>query len=97
MRTEINAVTGEITEHEDYDDYGQYVTPADKNKSNATMLLNESDWASNQDVGNSNNVTYLANADEYITYRGLLRNIAINPTEGDLDWPIKPIPQWITN
>ena len=47
-------------------------------------------------VQNMFNAASFGDAGEYITYRGLLRNIAINPTEGDLDWPIKPTPQWIT-
>lgn len=94
MRTEINVITGEITEHEDYEDYGQYVTPADKNKATASSLLSETDWVNQPDVADPDNPPYLSNKAEFITYRSLLRAIAINPTDGDLDWPVQPTAVW---
>jgi hypothetical protein len=95
MRTEINVVTGVITEHEDYEDYGQYVIPADKNKAMASSLLLETDWVTLPDVLDATILPYLTNQSEYLAYRAALRVIAVDPIDGDMVFPVKPISQWV--
>lgn len=70
------------------------VPTAEDNKSTASSLLSETDWVNQPDVADPDNPPYLYNKAEFITYRSLLRAIAINPTDGDLDWPVKPNEVW---
>lgn len=68
---------------------------ADANKQNAVFRLQETDWATIPDVANpavSN--PYLSNANEFVAYRNVVRNIAINPVPGNLDWPVQPTSIW---
>ena len=57
------------------------------NKHIAEKLLQDSDWTVLSDVN-------LANKSEWETYRALLRSIARNPQDGNLNWPIKPQNVW---
>jgi hypothetical protein len=54
--------------------------------STAKSLLAASDWTVLPDVG-------LANAAEFVTYRGILRGYAIQPVV-DPVWPTEPTPVW---
>jgi hypothetical protein len=58
-----------------------------QNKEEAIRLLQESDFAVLADV----NIT---NKTEWVSYRTLLRQIASNPSEGNLSWPVKPKTIW---
>jgi hypothetical protein len=75
-----------------------YVPPAptaEQNKQRATKLLYETDWTTIADVADpalSN--PYLMNQSEFFAYRSQLRAIAVRPTAGALNWPIKPTEQW---
>ena len=72
-----------------------YVPSAEDNKTTAVNLLQATDWTSIPDVADpalSN--PYLTNQAEFFAYRSALRAIAVNPTEGNLDWPIQPQEQW---
>ena len=72
-----------------------YVPSADDNKATAVNLLQATDWTSIPDVADqalSN--PYLTNQAEFFAYRSALRAIAVNPTEGNLTWPVKPTEQW---
>ena len=60
---------------------------AEQNKTLAEQRLLNSDWAVLSDVN-------LLNKAEWEAYRAALRNIARNPQEGDLNWPIKPQNVW---
>ena len=68
---------------------------AQQNKDMAGILLMQTDWTqipSVSDPAQSN--PYLTNADAFATYRSAIRDIAINPVEGYIDWPKKPDPVW---
>jgi len=69
---------------------------ASENKQTATQLLYETDWTSIADVASQKNKPYLGNQTEFLSYRNQLRAIAVNPTDGFLNWPIKPTEQWIS-
>ena len=68
---------------------------AEENKQTAMGLLSATDWAALPDVYDSlKSNPYLGNANEFNLYRNAVRQIAINPVAGDIDWPIKPIEDW---
>lgn len=58
----------------------------EKCKFQAMLLLSESDWAVLPDVG-------IKNSAEFITYRGILRGLVIQPQENP-DFPVKPQAVW---
>jgi hypothetical protein len=69
-------------------DISAVTTQAQKDacKAQAKALLAASDWATLSDVG-------LANSAEYVTYRGILRSLVINPVVNPT-WPTEPTPIW---
>jgi hypothetical protein len=70
---------------------------AEQNKSYASGLLYETDWTTIPDVSNpSTSNPYLSNPTEFMVYRNKIRLIAINPTEGTIDWPVIPKAIWVT-
>ena len=72
-----------------------YVPTADENKATATSLLSATDWTTIADVGNPQmSNPYLANQAEFITYRNAVRQYAVYPQAGNIDWPVKPQEQW---
>lgn len=60
---------------------------ADENKHTAENLLLNSDWSVLPDVN-------LTNKAEWESYRATIREIALNPQDGNLDWPAKPQSVW---
>jgi hypothetical protein len=58
----------------------------DANVAKAKALLASTDWATLSDVG-------LANSDEYVTYRGILRGLIIQP-QAEFNFPTEPKPIW---
>lgn len=72
-----------------------YVPSADDNKAKAVNLLQQTDWTSIPDVGNAElSNPYLTNQAEFFAWRSQIRAIAVNPTAGDLEWPVQPTEQW---
>lgn len=67
---------------------------AEENKATASQLLTATDWTTIADVVDPINSPYLANQAEFITYRNLVRQIAVYSTAGDLVWPVKPTEIW---
>jgi hypothetical protein len=68
---------------------------AEQNKTTASQLLANTDWTTIPDIANPVvNDPYLANQDEFITYRNEIRKIAVYPTAGDLVWATPPIEVW---
>lgn len=67
---------------------------AEDNKAFASNLLSATDWTTIADVADPINSPYLDNQSEFITYRNLVRQIAVYPTAGDLVWPVKPNEVW---
>jgi len=81
-------------------DYVAPVRPpntAEANKSIASQLLADTDWAMTPDVADATlSNPYLTNKADFVVYRNALRAIVISPTAGDLSWPSKPTANWGT-
>lgn len=77
-----------------------YVPPAPRintaaqNKAEAERRLAATDWVNQPDVYDPANTPHLTNRDAFITYRSQVRAIAVNPTEGNLNWPTEPTATW---
>jgi hypothetical protein len=71
-----------------------YVATIEENKATASQLLTATDWTTIADVADPINSPYLANQGEFISYRNLVRQIAVYPTAGNLVWPVKPDEVW---
>jgi len=67
---------------------------AAQNKITAINLLKDTDWSTYSDVVNTSKTPHLINQDEFIEYRQNVRIISLNPTDGYLVWPIKPLEVW---
>jgi hypothetical protein len=66
-------------------EYVPYVPTADYNKATAVNLLQQTDWTTIADVGNSAmSNPYLANQAEFIAWRSQIRAIAVTPVAGIL-------------
>jgi hypothetical protein len=81
---------------------GQFVPPvvpvptADENKNIAVGLLQATDWTqipSVSDPALSN--PYLSNKLAFDQYRNAVRQYAIYPVEGNIDWPTVPTENWV--
>ena len=86
----------------DYGTVAEYVPPppyvptAEVNKATATGLLQATDWTTIADVGNpAMSNPYLANQAEFIAYRNSVRQYAVYPVEGNIDWPTAPTENWV--
>ena len=74
-----------------------YVPTAEENKATASSLLQATDWTTAPDVIDPAKANpYLANSDEFIAYRNAVRQYAINPISGNIDWPVLPVEDWQT-
>ena len=71
-----------------------YIASAAANKSEAERRLVATDWVNQPDVYDPANIPHLTNRDAFISYRSQVRTIAVNPVEGNLDWPIEPTAVW---
>lgn len=67
---------------------------AEQNKQRAMTLLQQTDWTELPSVSNPGSGLYLMNAAEFVTYRDAIRQVAVYPTAGDLEWPVIPTEQW---
>ena len=65
------------------------------NKQTASNLLYETDWTTIPDVSDpTKSNPYLVNTQDFVIYRNAVRQYAINPVAGNIDWPIKPNAVW---
>ena len=74
-----------------------YVAPiasASQNKAEAERRLSATDWVNQPDVYDPANTPHLTNRDAFIAYRSQVRAIAVNPVDGNLDWPVEPTAAW---
>jgi hypothetical protein len=62
-------------------------------KATASRLLYETDWTTIPDVADPANNPYLTNVADFIAYRNILRNYAVNPVV-DPVWPTEPTAVW---
>lgn len=84
----VDAIAYDADGNEVAYDLAAVTTQAQKDacKAQAKSLLAASDWATLSDVG-------LANSAEYVTYRGILRGLVIQP-QANPDFPTEPTPVW---
>lgn len=70
---------------------------AAQNKSTAVSKLQATDWTTIPDVGDpTKSNPYLSNVQDFVTYRNAVRQYAINPVAGDINWPTLPQEVWTT-
>jgi len=63
-------------------------------KATAQGILSNTDWTSIADVGDPTKANpYLINQAEFVSYRSVIRNYAVNPVV-DPVWPTQPTEQW---
>lgn len=62
-------------------------------KQKASQLLYATDWTTIPDVANPANNPYLMNQADFIAYRNLVRQLAVNPVANPV-FPDKPTEQW---
>jgi hypothetical protein len=68
---------------------------ADANKYIASQKLYETDWTTISDVSDpTKSNPYLTNVDEFLAYRNTIRQYAINPVAGNIDWATPPTAIW---
>lgn len=67
----------------------------EQNKLIAVDLLQKTDWTVANDVADPlKSNPYLTNQNEFIAYRNEVRNYAIYPIAGNINWPIIPQEIW---
>jgi hypothetical protein len=70
---------------------------AEKNKQTAMTRLQNTDWTTIPDVGDpTKSNPYLSNVQDFVTYRNVVRQYAVNPIAGYINWPVKPTEVWTT-
>jgi hypothetical protein len=70
---------------------------AAQNKSTAVSKLQATDWTTIPDVGDpTKSNPYLSNVQDFVTYRNAVRQYAINPVAGNINWPTLPQEVWTT-
>lgn len=65
-----------------------------ENKTQASTLLQETDWVELGDVADPANPPYLSNKADFTAYRAALRSIAVNPPTTPAVFPAKPDEVW---
>ena len=70
---------------------------AEENKTTAVNKLKATDWTTIPDVGDpTKSNPYLSNVQDFVVYRNAVRQYAINPVAGDINWPTLPQEVWTT-
>ena len=70
---------------------------AAQNKTTAVSKLQATDWTTIPDVGDpTKSNPYLSNVQDFVVYRNAVRQYAINPVSGTINWPILPQEVWTT-
>jgi hypothetical protein len=64
------------------------------NKKEAESRLFKTDWVNQPDVYDNSSTLYLKNRNDFLVYRLIIRNIIVNPVEGELEWPVEPTAIW---
>ena len=72
-------------------------TTAEQNKSTAVSLLQATDWSVTNDIADTNNSLYLSNQADFIAYRNEIRQYAVYPIAGKIDWAIVPQATWVNS
>jgi hypothetical protein len=70
---------------------------AEQNKQIAVNKLQATDWTTIPDVGDpTKSNPYLSNVQDFVVYRNAIRQYAINPVAGAINWPTLPQEVWAT-
>lgn len=70
---------------------------AEQNKQVAVSKLQATDWATIPDVADpAKSDPYLSNAQDFVTYRNAVRQYAVYPVAGAINWPTVPQEVWTT-
>lgn len=84
--------------NEVYGPVAPYVAPvptAEQNKQTAIFKLQDTDWTATVDISNAQySNPYLTNQDEFLAYRSQIRQYAVNPIAGNINWPTEPTAVW---
>ena len=72
------------------------IPTATDNQNKAVVLLIATDWVECPSVTDATRTPYLTNQYDFISYRNVIRGIAVTPVEGNLVWATKPTEQWIS-
>jgi hypothetical protein len=68
---------------------------AEENKQIASGLLYDTDWTTIPDVADpTKSNPYLTNTQDFVVYRNAIRQYAVYPVAGFIDWPTVPIVVW---
>jgi hypothetical protein len=68
---------------------------AEQNKATAAQKLSATDWTTISDVSDpAKSNPYLANVQDFITYRNAVRQYAVYPVAGNINWPAVPQEVW---
>lgn len=68
---------------------------AEQNKQTAVNKLKATDWTTILDVGDpTKSNPYLSNVQDFVNYRNAVRQYAINPVAGNINWPVVPQEVW---
>lgn len=69
---------------------------ADQNKQTASDKLYATDWTTIPDVADpTKSNPYLSNVQDFVTYRNAIRQYAVYPVAGNINWPVEPQAAWI--
>jgi hypothetical protein len=68
---------------------------AEQNKNTATQKLQATDWTTIPDVADpAKSNPYLSNAQDFVVYRNAVRQYAVYPVAGNINWPVVPQEVW---
>jgi hypothetical protein len=68
---------------------------AEQNKATAVGKLQATDWATIPDVADPlKSNPYLSNSQDFVVYRNSVRQYAVYPVAGDVNWPTVPQEVW---
>jgi hypothetical protein len=68
---------------------------AEDNKQRAVNKLQATDWTTIPDVADpAKSNPYLSNAQDFVTYRNAVRQYAVYPVAGNINWPAVPQEVW---
>ena len=88
------AIAGEFGPIASYVPPPPHVNTAAENKAEAERRLAATDWVNQPDVYDPENTPHLTNRDVFIAYRSKIRAIAMNPVDGNFEWPTEPTAVW---
>jgi hypothetical protein len=69
---------------------------AEQNKATAVAKLQATDWTTIPDVADpTKSDPYLANIQDFVVYRNAVRQYAVYPVAGNINWPAVPEEVWV--